>query len=168
MSLITGKVISVALGVDYPKKDGGGSYPAFILKYATGRGEVREKIKPMQGLKFGAGPGILATLQELRAGDTFSMSEEKKGQFLEITSLVKGEPTVDMAAQASGYPATSQASGGRVLGSTYETPEERKIKQRLIVRQSSLTTALEMGSKGFDKTVELAEQLEGWIYRGME
>ena len=173
MSLVTGKVISVGLDVDYPKKDGGGSYKAFILKYATDRGEVREKVKPMQGLKFGAGPEILATLRGLSAGDTFSMSEEKKGQYLEITSLVKGEPSVEMAAQAHAAGPTT----GRVLGNNYETAEERKIKQRLIVRQAALNQALEYTSQTGDigggggkiDTVQgYAAEFEAWVYRGME
>lgn len=170
MSLITGKVINVGLDVDYPKKDGTSTYPAFILKYATDRNEVREKIKPMQGLKYGEGPKILAVLRDLKPGDTFSMQEEKKGDYLEITSLVKGEPTIEMAAGADKQ---NVSATGKVVGSNYETPGERKTRQRLIVRQSSFDQARQIASS-LTKTVKvgdvftLAEEIEGWVYRGLE
>lgn len=174
--MIQGKVINVSLDVDYPKKDGGGSYAAFVLKYVNGRNEVREIVKPMQGLKFK--PTIAKVLRELQPNDVFSLQMEKnKAGYDDIVALKKGEPGVEMAAQSMGASGSNpsvaaSAPTGRVMGSTYETAEERKIKQRLIVRQAALNQSLEFHSK--DKTQdadfikETAQVFEEWVYRGME
>ena len=53
--------------------------------------------------------------------------------------------------------------------STYETPEERAARQRLIVRQSCLSNAVEtlkVDKKGVDPTeaLKLAERYVGWVF----
>lgn len=167
MSLTTGKVISVGLNVDYPKKDGTSTYSAFILKYMTDRNEVREKIKPMQGLKYPPGPAILAVLQDLKPGDTFSMLEEKKGDYLEIKSLVKGGPSLEMAVAGDGK---DVPTAGKVVGSNYETAAERKTRQRLIVRQSSFAAAERVApaKSKIEDLFAVATEIEAWVYRDLE
>lgn len=163
MSTITGKVLSVALNVDYPKQ-AGGSYPAWVLSYVTPNNEKRDIAKHMNSLKFGNGPKIRAVLEDLKAGDVFTAEAEKKGEFNEIVGMVKGEAgSVDLAAQT----AVSQSKFGGKVVSTYETAEERKLKQRLIVRQSSIGAAIAAGVRGVDILPEAAEY-EAWVYRGLE
>ncbi len=175
--MIQGKVINVQIGVDYPKKDGSGSYDAFILKYVNGRGEVKEIVKPTAGLKYK--PTIKTVLGELSAGDAFSLQmEENKGGYLDIVALVKGEGGIDAAVQSEkNQPTTStytRPATGKVVGNTYETPAERKLKQRLIVREAAINAAIEMLSVAKEKTVnvdvvfEAAGQFESWVYRDLE
>jgi hypothetical protein len=174
MSTFTAKVVSVNLGVDYPKKDGSGSYEAFILKYQLANGTVRDLIKPMAGLRLK--PIIRNTLSELQPGDTFTLQlEENKGGFLDIVALVKGEGGIDMVDQASRTEAAktrTAAPTGKVIGSTYETPEERKVRQRLIVRQSSFEQARQIVTGGkpgkLEDILPYAEEIEVWVYRGLE
>ena len=172
MSIATGKVISVSMNVDYPKKDGG-SYPAWVLSYVNSFNEKKDLVKHMNSLRFGPGPKIKAALQDLKPGDPVSIAFEKKGEFNEVVDLVKGEPTVEMAAntatETSGASASGSVRSGKVLGSNYETPEERKTKQRLIVRQSSFTQAREFNPKAkIEDIFNTAEQIEGWVYRGLD
>ena len=72
-------------------------------------------------------------------------------------------------------PQTSAASSGYASKgtpspkSTYETPEERAARQRLIVRQSCLSNAVEtlkVDKKGVDPTeaLKLAERYVGWVF----
>lgn len=173
MAAITGKVISVGLDVDYPTKDGSRTYKAFILKYMDAQNNVKEIVKPMQGLKFKQ--DVKTTLQELVAGDTFSgVMEKNAADFLELMALKKGEMSeIDSAAvshrEANNVSNPMRAAvGGKVIGNNYETAEERKVKQRLIVRQATINAAVALKTKGFDDTVALAEQLESWVYRGFE
>lgn len=173
MSLVTGKVISVALGVQYPKNGSatGETYPAWVLSYMTDRNEKRDIVKHMNSLKFGAGPAIHSVLRELQAGDDFSAQLEKKGQFNEVVALVKGKPSVEMEAQrVAEAPSAAFKAPGKVIGSTYETPEERKTKQRLIVRQSSFDQARQLApaKAKFEDIISQAEAIESWVYRGME
>lgn len=49
---------------------------------------------------------------------------------------------------------------------TYETPEERAIKQRSIVRQWSVSASLEHAPKAaLEDVLKIAQVLEDWVYR---
>lgn len=180
--ITTGKVISVALDVDMPKQDKSGTYLAYMLTYVDqASGQKRDLIKPMQGLKYK--PTIKNTLSELKPGDTFQMHTDKNEKgFVDVLALAKGELSPEVVAAGSVGNATSvsgnasvsknsggMASGGKVLGSNYETPEERKVKQRLIVRQAALNQAIALNPKGkFEDIAALAKQFEGHVYEGIE
>jgi len=51
----------------------------------------------------------------------------------------------------------------------WETREERHARQRLIVRQSSVTAAITIehcrGNQGLDVILKTAEQIEDWVFR---
>ena len=69
------------------------------------------------------------------------------------------------SAASSGY----ASKGTPSPKSTYETPEERAARQRLIVRQSCLSNAVEtlkVDKKGVDPTeaLKLAERYVGWVF----
>ena len=60
---------------------------------------------------------------------------------------------------------------GRVIGSNYETPEERKQRQLLIVRQSSIANALEYmkdtrkeGDYGVMDVLSIAQEFVDFVY----
>ena len=77
--------------------------------------------------------------------------------------MVKNDKTgywdwVDIEVQQKGANIESTKPVGKVIGSNYETPQERARKQVYIVRQSSISSAIEMAKarepKGTTKTVE--------------
>lgn len=81
---------------------------------------------------------------------------------------------VDMEKQATGAKndgAGRSQQGGRVLGSNYETPEERAKRQVYIIRQSSIASAIEMAKavepKGITKSrsdiLEDAKAFEAFV-----
>lgn len=77
-----------------------------------------------------------------------------------------GEGTKAPEARASG------SGAGRVTGSNHETPEERKVKQRHIARQSSLGYALTLLTHnrpkaiiGEDEVEALAERFVTFVYK---
>lgn len=132
---VGGTVIAVSMEMDakYAKKPG--TYKAWQLIYKDMNGQVKEITKSVQGLKFN--PALRDSLASILPGDAITIVQEKDGQFWEVKAIEKG---TNMAALAdAGKPAFS---GGKVTGSNYETREERAARQRLIVRQSSLTAAL--------------------------
>jgi len=109
-------------------------------------------------------PSVFKTLEGLKKGDTVDVKTEKDGNgYWQWTAINQGGAT------PQDKPTTS-AGTTRTTGSTYETAEERAIKQRYIVRQSSLTTALgvlSVGAKTIDKqsVLELATEFEEWVFR---
>ena len=73
------------------------------------------------------------------------MEKEKQGDFWNVMSINKTDgmevPHIPDRVAAPAAPTTSKPAG-KVLGSTYDTPEERAKKQVYIVRQSSITASL--------------------------
>src|SRR2546429_2230137 len=112
------------------------------------------KIEGKKILDFG-NPEVYKLVGQAKQGEVYTVTSEKINDFWNWTGFTKSEPGTAQAPQASApSPAesskgtktpegrTNSGSSGRVTGSNYETPEERARKQRFIIRQSSLTTAL--------------------------
>jgi hypothetical protein len=60
----------------------------------------------------------------------------------------------------------SAATGARVTGSNYETKEERAARQVFIIRQSSLSTAVELLGQGKSvaDVIATAKQFEAYVF----
>lgn len=125
----------------------------------TNNGEAR-----VQKLLSFSNPDSFAKVQTLSPGDTVEVTITKNDQG--YNQWAKVEKVEGGAAKA----ATSAPTGGRVTGSNYETPEERKIKQLHIARQNSVGNAVAMLTPGakapleLDKVLELADSLVEYIY----
>lgn len=115
---------------------------------------------------------------EVKAGMGFNVQMEKDGNgywqwtAMEATGTVPAaDPTGDKSASNQGPTSTSSRNGvGRVVGNTYETPEERLVKQRHIARQSSLGYALSFfeltkGKPTAGDVEELAERFVKFVYK---
>lgn len=165
MATLVGTV--VAIGIDVPvKKQGGGTYQGWELVYKSDGGEIRTIAKPMTGLRFNR--ALADNLAELAVGDVFTLTQEKNAQgFNDVKTIVKGKAEVDIPTQQA--PRNSGTTTARPTG-TYETPEERAIKQRLIVRQSSLSAAIEILKEdkktplNLENATALADSLTAWVY----
>jgi hypothetical protein len=116
-------------------------------------------------------------------GDAFTLVQQKNDKgYLDVKSLSQGkmEVSAEAVSTAAGEnvtpttvnsTGTSKYAGPTKTTSTYETPEERKLKQRLIVRQAALNQALEYTAGGdvdVEGVSEIAAQFEAWVYRGLE
>jgi hypothetical protein len=155
------------------KKQGGGTYDAWELVYRTPENEVKTLAKPVQGLRFNA--ALKNTLSSLAAGDEFTaMLEKNANGYFDVQSVEKGlknvQETVSReAAQPDGN--RQPARAGRVTGSNYETPEERAKRQVLIVRQSSIGTAVEALKltgrvpEKIEEIFDLAKEIEKYVWK---
>ena len=157
MSSKSGKVVAFSKNIDIEKK-GGGTYKGWQLIFTMPNGKVETVAKHMNSLKFT--PGLESSLDALVQGEDVTINFEKKGEFNEVVSVVKG---LGDTAPVASAPTT------KVAGSNYETREERAARQRLIVRQSSITAALSWytGQAG-NPTVEdikvLAEEFTDFVF----
>jgi hypothetical protein len=115
-------------------------------------------------------PGVWAKIKDAQPGSKFEVT---------ITKNAKGYDEWSAIAPADGEarpPAAAAQTGttGKVLGSQYETREERIARQRLIVRQSSLGHAVELLTTGaksppeLDAVFALAEQFADFVYQPQE
>lgn len=171
MAQVVGKVISIEIDTDI-KKQGGGTYKGWELVYKSNQGEVRNIAKPIQSLRFNK--GLEAALRNLVAGDDFVLEQEKNAQgFNEVKSITKGGAAVAQAASqtTSGSRGSVEAkpSANGYQNRDFETKEERTTRQRLIVRQSSISSAvsiLSVGSKKVDpaEVFALAEEITNFVF----
>lgn len=78
-------------------------------------------------------PDVFATLSKAKVGETYEVKPVKEGNFWNWTEATK----------AASVGAPSPVAGQATPRSTYETPVERAARQVYIVRQSSISSAIE-------------------------
>jgi len=109
-------------------------------------------------------------LVNAKAGDIFDVEAEKneKGYF-DWTSVVPGSAAVATSGvEASSETSKVPPSRGRVIGNTYETPEERAVKQAAIIRQATINMAIAYANGAPEATLAaicaMARQFEDHVY----
>lgn len=145
-----------------------GSYQVadVAFKNLTFQGKVEGK----KIMSFGATKDSFSVLATAQANDVFDVNVVKNDKgYNDWVSMTKG--TVDGAAApqqtAAGH---SPAGNATARTSTYETPEERAKKQVYIIRQSSLSNAIDtlaVGSKSAlkaDEVIDLARKYESYVF----
>jgi len=97
---------------------------------------------------------------DMQVGSTYSVQLEKEGDFWNWVAI---DPAGGLAPPTKGAPAVQ-------VKSTYETPEERAKKQLYIVKQSSISNAIDTlspGAKGaidVDKVLAVAQQYTDFVF----
>lgn len=118
-------------------------------------------------------PTVYNTLKAASQGDKFDVTTVKEGDYWNWSAIKKAEGnTGGGGLGAVGVAGTAQSPTQSYAASSndrYETKEERLARQKYIIRQSSLSTAVEtlaVGSKGVDpdKVVELARKYEAYVF----
>ena len=114
-----------------------------------------------------ANPAVFAAIKDAKSGEQFTITQEKNDRgYWEWTSAKPGAGE----AKASAAPAR-QAAPAPASGRDFETKEERAQRQRLIVRQSSLSNAISMLTPGSKQAIAVAdviavaEQLNEWVFK---
>lgn len=137
------KIQVVMVGPVISKQGPKAAYSVFELIYKYGDKTGNKNIMEFQKAAF-------AALKDAQQGDWFDVTTEKSadGKYTNWTAV---SPTT--ADATSSGPATSPSSGGKstaasgnTRGWNGETPEERAARQVMIVRQSSLATAVNLYS----------------------
>lgn len=131
---ITVQVVNVENGIEIEKQSGG-VYPGSRLTYRYD-GKIQEQCWHNTALKYNK--GVADTLKQIKAGDTVTIEKEKneKTGYWEVKSLTIGGEVKQVTSKSESAP--SAKSGGN-----WETAEERAKKQVYIVRQSSISAAID-------------------------
>ena len=133
-------------------------------KNLTREGKIEgKKIMPFQN------PDVHANLQKATMGQVFEVTTVKEGEYWQWSNVQEVAKGGNMEPQTSAASSGYASKGTPSPKSTYETPEERAARQRLIVRQSCLSNAVEtlkVDKKGVDPTeaIKLAERYVGWVF----
>lgn len=136
-----------------------GSYIMLDVAY---KNETTGKIEGKKIMSF-TNKAVFDTLSSATNGNTFTITSEKNEEsgYWDWTSVAAATdiPTASATPVAGKSFATPK--------STYETAEERAARQALIVRQSSLTAAI--NTLGEEKTparvMELAQTYTDWVFQ---
>lgn len=127
-------------------------------------------------------PEVFKAVGQAKQGEVYTVTAEKINDFWQWTGFDRaisgGSPSGN--SEVLSGPETNTVNQakektlatGRVTGSNYETPEERKVKQRHIARQSSLGYALTLLTHnrpkaiiGEDEVEALAERFVTFVYK---
>jgi len=130
---------------------GRNSYQVATVVHTTGRGETKEK----KVMSF-SNPAVFATVSKAQAGDVVQVEYTEGDQYYNWAKVTK---VVGDEAPASGSGGKAAPAAGKVV-STYETAEERKIKQLYIIKQSSIGHALEYFKYRGEEDLRVASVLE--------
>ena len=150
-------VTLIDVGKPQSVKTARGSYQSLEVSYKNEQGQVQSK-----KLMSFANPAVFKDVQSFGKDDRLEIEAYKDDNGYWQWRSVKKEG--DGASSK-----TSSTSTTRVTGSNYETKEERAARQKYIVRQSSISSAVQLLTAG-NKTATLpdvlsvAKQLEDYVF----
>lgn len=133
----------------------GRSYQSMEVTYKDDQGQVKNK-----KLMSFSNPSVFNHIKGLSKGDQINLRTEKDAAGYWQWIGIEGDKTVATETK------TTPQAGGRVTGSNYETKEERAARQVLIVRQSSLSSAVELlgPGKSVAEVLAVAKQFEDYVF----
>lgn len=112
-----------------------------------------------------ANPAVFDAVKNAKVGETYEVKVVKEGEYYNWASLT---PVAGRSGSQEAKPGS-----GKVVGSNYETAEERKLKQLYIIKQSSISNAIEYAKYASKEGVEdytpgdildLAQQFVDFVY----
>jgi hypothetical protein len=141
MSQITIKVIDVEVGNGTTKTNKPYEFLDLTFKNLSFEGKAEtKKIMP-----FGS-KEVFNTLKTAQKGSVYTVVREKSADgFWNWIGIVEGEETIETATNQP-----VKQSTAATVRSSFETPDERAQKQLYIIRQSSLTNAVNTAVAGID------------------
>lgn len=133
----------------------GRSYQSIEVTYKDEQGQVKNK-----KLMSFSNPSVFNHIKGLNKGDQVNLRSEKDSAGYWQWIGILGDNEV-----AETKP-TETKTTNRVTGSNYETKEERAARQVYIIRQSSISSAVELLGQGqsVDKVLEVAKQFEEYVF----
>ena len=111
---------------------------------------------------------VYNTLKTASAGDEFTVTAVKGEQYWEWQNVSpRGEAPPEVS--TGGNVSTTSKPAAQSPKSTYETPEERAKKQLYIVRQSSISSAIDLLKTekvipSVDEVLSTAKQFEKYVF----
>lgn len=159
------EIISTKVGTGMDKNQRPYQF-AEVVYYGPGR-EGKNEVKAKKIMGFNK--NVFDTVATAKQGEFYSVDQEKNsGGFLEWTAIHRTSNSAEVGAQTVGNGPDNPATGSdrpytpkttTSPKSTYETPEERARRQVLIVRQSSVSSAIAILSTGVKTPPDLGTVL---------
>jgi hypothetical protein len=163
------QVVNVDVGNAKTKKGQDYKFLDVMFKNLTFEGKAESK----KVMPFGS-KEVFATLETSQKGDVFTVLREKDNDgYWQWIGIAEGDTKIETtnAPQAAAKAPTSAPN--TTPKSTYETAEERAKKQVYIVRQSSISAAIETlktdkKSPSVEEVLAVAKQYEDYVFGNLE
>ena len=158
------KVVAVEVGKGTTKT--GKDYKFIEVTYKNLSFDGKTESKKI--MPFGS-KEVMATLEGASAGDVFTILREKDNDgYWQWVGIAEGDVTIEKtgATAPAGAAPTKAATPAK---STFETPEERAAKQIYIVRQSSISSAIDTlktdkKTPSVEEVIAVAKQYEAYVF----
>lgn len=169
MSTIQIEVISVSVQTN-PGKNGK-TYQSLDVAYINRT--FKNKVEGRKIMAFGATADTFKTLSNSTKGDVFDIDVVKNDNgFNDWVSAKKSSASGDASSQPSAPSGTGRPASGYASpsGRDFESKEERAKKQIYIVRQSSISSAIDLLSLGaksppkVDEIISVAKEFENYVF----
>lgn len=145
-----------------------GSYQMLELAYKNLT--FQGKVEGRKIMSFGDTAAAFKELANASTGDQYEVEVVKNAK-TGYNDWVSAKKSVGGAPTAAARPANGAAqTSATTTKSTYETPEERAKKQIYIVRQSSISSAVDLLTTGaksppkVEEVLDVAKQLENYVF----
>lgn len=118
-------------------------------------------------------PGVYKKVKEATKGDTFEVNVIKNPKGYNQWNAITASSSPSDTNSSSETPVRSAVSNA-TTSRTFETAEERAARQRLIVRQSSLSNAIDVLTTGAkappdpEAVKQLAEDFTKWVFEEVD
>jgi hypothetical protein len=159
------KIKVTAVSVKSAKTKGGKDYEFLDLDYRNLSFDDKAEAKKI--MPFGS-KEVFATLKNSSNGDVFTVLREKDDAgYWQWIGIASGDVQIERA--SSGATAAPAKAATPAPKSTFETPEERAKKQIYIVRQSSISAAIDTlktdkKSPTVEEVLAVAKQYEQFVF----
>ena len=145
--------------------------PYQVAEVAYKNNTFQGKVEGKQVMAFGPSANSFKTLAEALSGESYEVTVVKNDAgFNDWTQMARAEAGATSPSAATA-PTTSSVKGATAsTKTTYETPEERAQRQVLIVRQSSVSSAVSMlcaGAKtppSLEVVLATAKAFEAYVF----
>ena len=161
------KIKVIAVEVANAKTKNGKDYQFLEVAYKNISFDNKTESKKI--MPFGA-KEVFNTLKAAEAGDVFTLLREKDNDgYWQWVGISAGDVELDTTDTKAPAGAAPKAAPAQAAKSTFETPEERAIKQVYIVRQSSISAAIDTlktdkKNPSVDEVLAVAKQYEDYVF----
>ncbi len=122
-----------------------------------------------QNIMSFANPAVFKAVQDKVGQEVDIVLTKNAAGYSEWASIDAADAGASPATASASSPAASTAAPTRVTGSNYETPQERASKQVYIVKQSSLSAAINLATANKEKAtpaeiIATAQQFVDYVF----
>lgn len=161
------KIKVIAVEVANAKTKNGKDYQFLEVTYKNISFDNKTESKKI--MPFGA-KEVFNTLKAAESGDVFTLLREKDNDgYWQWVGISAGDVELDTTEDKTPAGAAPKAAPAPAAKSTFETPEERAKKQVYIVRQSSISAAIDTlktdkKAPSVDEVLAVAKQYEDYVF----